>query len=225
MTRVADKKHALLLRKNGYSYSFIRSKISVSRSTLSSWLSDVPYKANVETIEKIGKARAISGEVKAKLKLQSIEKARFEAMKDIGKIHNRDLFMLGLGLYIGEGSKTDGIIRMINSNPQIICLSLKWFKEVCGLKNENFSIRLHLYPDNDKGKCITYWSTVTGIPKNQFQKTQVDMRMKKISKRGKLPFGTAHVTIRSKGNKEFGVFLSRKINAWIHESIQKAGIV
>ncbi|KKS84599.1 MAG: hypothetical protein UV60_C0018G0009 [Parcubacteria group bacterium GW2011_GWA2_43_11] len=225
MTRIDDKKHAIFLRRKGYSYSFIKEKIPVSKSTLSAWLSSVPYKANPETIQKIGKARAISGEVKAKIKMNSIEEAKHEAKKEIGKIDKRDLFMLGLGLYLGEGSKTEGIIRIINSNPDIICLSLAWFKKVCCLKNENFAIRLHLYPDNDKEKCIAYWSKITGIPSAQFQKTQIDERVKKISKRGKLPFGTAHLNIRSNGEKKFGMFLSRKINAWTDEVTHKAGLV
>src|SRR3989339_209266 len=97
------------LRKEGYSYNYISEKTGVSKSTLSGWLSGVSYMPNKTTIEKIGKARAASGYQKAKQKLESIEKAGREAKQDINKITKRDLFMAGVGIYIGEGTKTNGI--------------------------------------------------------------------------------------------------------------------
>ncbi|MFC1775571.1 hypothetical protein ACFLY0_01820 [Patescibacteria group bacterium] len=144
--------------------------------------------------------------------------ARKEAKKDIGRINNRDLFMLGLGLYIGEGAKTQSLIRMINANPDVIRLSIGWFKNVCGLSDENFSVAVHLYPDNNIKESLQYWSAVTNLPLRQFGKTQIDRREnKKMAKRGRLPHGTVHLTIKSCGNEKFGVFLSRKIQAWSDE--------
>jgi hypothetical protein len=43
---------------------------------------------------------------------------------------------------------------------------------------------------------------------------------KKLFKRGKLPYGTAHLAIKSNGEKKFGVFLARKINAWIEKVLE-----
>ena len=43
---------------------------------------------------------------------------------------------------------------------------------------------------------------------------------KKAKKAGKLPYGTAHLSLRSKGNKEHGVFLARRINGWIQEVLK-----
>lgn len=209
------------LRKDGYSYNYISSKTGVSKSTLSGWLAGVPYQPNQITIEKIGKARAASGHAKARQKLQSFESAERRAKSDIGKISKRDLFMIGIGIYIGEGTKTNDIVRVINADPKIIRFIIGWFEQVCGLVRENFRIRLHLYPDNNIENCIHFWSEISGIPVHQFQKTQIDLREnKKMSKRGKLPHGTAHLSIRSNGKKEFGVFLARRINAWIGEVLK-----
>lgn len=218
---ITVREQVFKLRKKGYSYNYILQKIKISKSTLSAWLSNVPYTPNQITIKKIGKARAASGYWKAKRKLESIKSAEEEAKKDIGQITKRDLFMLGIGIYIGEGSKTHNIIRVINANPKIIRFVVKWFEEVCGLPRENFRIRLHLYPDNDIKKCIDFWSNVSEIPISQFQKISIDQRKgKKMFKRGKLPYGTAHLSIRSNGKKEFGVFLARKINGWMEEVLK-----
>lgn len=218
MVKHIEKEKAIKLRKEGHSYNYIVDKVFVSKSTLHHWLADIPYTPNKETIARIGKARAKSGEVKSRIKRESIERARNEAKKDIGNVSKRDLFMLGLGLYIGEGSKTGEHIRIINSNPEIIKISIIWFEEICGVRKHNFSLAIHLYPDNDIEESLGYWRRITGIPRNQFGKTQVDKRVgKKMGKRGKLPHGTAHLSVRSCGNKDFGVFLSRKIDAWMKE--------
>ena len=209
------------LRKEGHSYSYISQKTGMSKSTLSGWLFGIPYIPNQTTIDRIGKARAASGQVKAKIKIESIKKAEEEAKKEIGGLTKRDLFMLGIGIYIGEGAKTFDIVRVINADPKIIKFTVRWFEEVCGLSKKNFKMRLFLYPDNNIKQSVKFWSDVSGIPIDQFQKTHIDERKdKKIFKRGKLPHGTAHLNVISNGKKEFGVFLARKINAWIGEVLK-----
>ena len=134
------RQNATVLRKSGHSYNYIAEKVGVSKSTLSYWLANIPYTPNAETIKRIGNARAQSGRVKSKQKLESILKAQEVAKKDIGTLNKRDLFMLGIGLYIGEGGKTFNIIRLINSNPMVIKAIIKWFKDVCDLTEENFTL-------------------------------------------------------------------------------------
>jgi len=46
----------------------------------------------------------------------------------------------------------------------------------------------------------------------------MDMRKnKKLSKIVKLPYGTTHLSVKSCGNKRYGVFLARKIEVWTKE--------
>lgn len=78
-------------------------------------------------------------------------------------------------------------------------------------------IRLFLYPDNNEKECIKYWSKYLQISTEQFFKPTIDKRTnKKSSNYGKLPFGTAHISVKSFGNKDFGVYLHRRILAWIN---------
>ena len=123
---------------------------------------------------------------------------------------------MGIGLYLGEGTKRNENIRIINSDPVIIKLAMAWFKEICELKNENIIPSVYLYPDNNIEKSINYWSKITKIPKQQFAKTQIDRRLNKSSKkRGRLPYGTLNLQIKSYGNQKFGRFLHRRIMGWI----------
>ena len=209
---------AFSLRKQGYSYNVIAERTGISKGTLSDWLSEIPFTPNDEVKERIGRARTASIVAQRKRKLKSLELAEVVARKDIGKISKRDLLMLGLGVYIGEGSKTGGITRIVNSDPLIIRLTLRWFREIFGVTVRNFKVRIHLYPDNDIQGTLAHWSKELSIPMEQFQTPHVDTRTgKKAFKRGKLPYGTAHVTVQGLGKPEHGVFLQRRINAWIEK--------
>jgi len=217
MTRKELKKEAISLRKRGYTYSYISKELSVSKSTLSDWLHNIPFNPNKYTIKKILKARLSSGVYKYKTKIVSLKKAELQAKKDISDFSKRDLEMLGLGIYIGEGGKTNGITRIINSDPRVIKLMIKWLKVSFGVDRKQIKIRLYIYPDNQEDECIKYWSKQTKISTTQFFKSTIDRRTdKKVSKKGKLPFGTAHISVKSFGNKNHGVFLHRLIMARIN---------
>ncbi len=101
-----------------------------------------------------------------------------------------------------------------------------WFMKVYGLSKDNFSIRIHLYPDCDIYKSKNYWSKNTGLPLDLFHPVYIDRRVnKKIRNIKKLPFGTAHVTIRSRGDRKYGVLLMRRILNSIEIVKNQAGLV
>ena len=215
MTKTHARFTAIELRKLGHSYNYIAPMVGVSKGSLSVWLADVAYTPNEETVARIGKALAASGEVKSQLKRASLQAARDEAVKDMGTLTRRDVFMLGLGLYMGEGAKSTITTCMVNANPRIITLTIRWLVEALGLRRENMRMRLHIYPDTDEDHSLNYWMQQTGIPREQFQRSVIDWRKdKKVMKAGKLPHGTAHLTVHSLGDKRFGVFLARKIAAY-----------
>src|SRR3989344_8621487 len=117
------KKQAIQLRNAGYSYGMIKEKLGISKSTLSDWLNRTPFTPNLEVIKRIGEARLKSALDKHRLKFENIAQMRAIAETDIGKLSQRDLFMLGIGLYLGEGSKSQEEIRVVNADPIIIKLA------------------------------------------------------------------------------------------------------
>jgi hypothetical protein len=212
------KQEAIELRKEGYSYNYIISKVPVAKSTLSEWFVDIPFTPNKHTIETIGNARIASGIYKHGVKVESLKKAKLQAVKDIGTLSSRDIVMLGLGLYIGEGGKTLDIVRIINSDPKVIRFALKWLQVSFGVDLKQIKVRLFLYPDSNQEESIRYWSKHLKISTDQFFKPTIDLRTnKKLSNKGKLPFGTAHISVKSFGNKKHGVHLHRVIMALINQ--------
>jgi len=207
---------ALDLRKRGWSYCVISQRLGVAKSTLSDWLRSVPYVPNQAVVRRIKGGPAKTAELKRQRVLSEIRTCKQRAHQDIGRLSRRDLWFLGLGLYIGEGSKLFEEVRIINSDPQVIRLAMRWLREVCHVPNRNFCVSIHLYPDTSSSSALSYWSKITGVPKGQFGKIQVDRRLdKSFKKRRRLPYGTAHVKVCSRGNRRFGVALHRRIIGWI----------
>lgn len=214
------------LRRQGWSYSIIAKRLDVSKSTLSSWLRYIPYKPNKSVKVRMNKGFARSAETRHMCRQRNISEMMEQGKVDIGTLSQRDLLLLGIGLYMGEGTKLYEITRFINSNPEYIACAMKWFREVCKIENQHFSVAVHLYPDSDERRAKRYWSKVTKVPLSQFERVQVDRRIAKSDKKKrKLPHGTAHITIRACGNKQLGVNLHRRIMGWIEAVIAQAGII
>lgn len=216
------KEKAIKLRAAGYSYRMIGERLDVSKSTLSNWLTNIPFEPNAEVIQKVGHARLKSALWKQKQKFESMKKAKEDAVKDIGTLSKRDLFLLGIGLYLGEGEKAFPNVRIVNSDPGIVRLAVRWLRDACGAEKENLKPSVHIYPDNDIPHVLKFWSRVTGIPVSRFGKTIIDQRKNKSAlKKRKLPYGTLHLRIVSNRVPRLGVYLHRKILAWIEKCIEQ----
>lgn len=218
--KVSVKRKAVLLRSQGYSYNLISSKLGVSKSTLHYWLADRPYRANSVVLERIIIGRDKAAKTKNRKKLLTFKEAANYARTNTGRLSFKELLMLGTGLYIGEGQKNE-TVGVINSDPRVINLAILWLTQCFGIEVRNLTLAIHLYPDNNIKRCLRFWSDTTGIPLEQFGKTQIDTRTGKANfKRGKLPQGTAHLRVRALGNRDLGVVLSRRIHALMNEVLR-----
>lgn len=212
----AIKDKAIKLRREGFSYSYISSELSIAKSTLSLWLKDVSFIPNELIVSKINDSNRKLIQAKRTDKVASLMQASDFAERSIGKLSERDLFILGIGVYIGEGSKIGNFIRIANSDPRIIKFSISWLKKSFGLGNSNFKVRIHMYPDNDEGEILKFWMKELNLKKDAFYPSSFDRRTnKKFKNKGMLPYGTAHLSVVSNGDKSFGVLLHRKILASI----------
>lgn len=217
-TKVVNKfrSEAVKLREAGYSYGMINEKLGVSKATLSDWFKDKPFKPNKEVLRRIQYGPIINGERRHNKKVEEVLHLRSLGRSEIGQMSKRDFFLLGLGLYIGEGSKAYEQIQIANSNPAVIKIMILWFKEVFNLGLENIAVTIHLYPDNDLEAVLSFWQNLTGISRKNFRKTYVDVRKNKSKfRKNKLPYGTAYIRIKSNGDPEKGVRLHRKLQGWM----------
>jgi len=210
------KPDAVRLREAGYSYAMIKDELGISLSTLSSWFKDKPFTPSPVVRKRIRTGQYSYEKQKKKQRVIEINRLKAVGIREVGVLSKRDIWMIGLGLWMGEGSKTTEQLRLANSDPQVIILWICWLKEICGFRETDIFLTLHLYNDSDEEACKNYWRKVTGIENIRFGKTQVDKRQtKQKSKHGKLPYGTVHVSTRSGGDKDKGVRLYRRFKGWI----------
>ena len=146
---------------------------------MSYWFKDKPFVPHAEVLVRMKAGPLKNGIKKHNDRVAEIKNQRELGIQEVGKLSKRELWLLGIGLYIGEGSKSAEITRVSNADPAVIKLAVAWFKEACGLTDENLSIRLHLYPDNDEQECVAYWQASTGLPLTSFKRSTIDRRTNK----------------------------------------------
>jgi len=160
------------------------------------------------------KGRMIAGEKLRKARIRETELMKEEGIKEIGKLNKRDLFIGGLGMYWSEGEthSSNEQVSFTNSDPRMILFMLKWFKEICKIPKDKFSlqIRVNEVHKNRIKEIENYWAKLTKIPSGQFTKTiLIKAKSKKNYPNPEVYFGTLRILIHQSAR------LRRKISGWI----------
>lgn len=176
--RLEDKQKAIELRIQGKSYGQIRSIIpNLSKSTLSGWIKNIKLTPQQEgrlkkNIKKITyNARVKSAWTKKENKKKKIERIFQLCNKEFSGLSKNVLFLLGIVLYWAEGNKKTPMFQFTNSDPHAVRLMLNWLTGIAKIPKEKIKIRLYIHKVYSHENCERYWSGVTKIPVNKFQKT------------------------------------------------------
>jgi transcriptional regulator with XRE-family HTH domain len=179
--KLEEKELAIKLRKKGLSYSEILGKVPVSKDTISRWCRDVIL--NPEQLERLQKrkilgserGRFIGAKKQQQMRIQRTKKLMRQGISDVGKLSERDRFMAGVGLYMGDGYKSDKSVGFSNSNPKLIKFMMLWFRDFCKVPETKFRGQIWIHENLSEYKARQYWSKKTGIPLKQFQKSYIAM--------------------------------------------------
>lgn len=198
--KVVEKEGARALRRQGKSINEITNILKVSKASVSLWVREViltPEQKNllskngrsVASIEK----RRINRIANTKRKTDLITEM---AKKEINIISQNNLKMIGIALYLGEGGKTKrGIARITNSDPAVIKIVMRFFREICLVPEHKFRGHIHTFSKANVKNAEEYWSEVSGIPTRQFYKTYIKPSRAGKNKRNTLPYGTFDVSV------------------------------
>ena len=197
MARILDRRVAIKLRQQGKSWTYIKNCLSLNRGTLSRWIKDVELtqiqRQNILEDSKIRRIENYITTVKARRKRIEEDAYRTE-FKNLGKIKDRDLFIAGLFLYLGEGSKSNRhLICISNSNPEIIKFAKFWLTKILLVPENKFRLQLHLYQDMDIKKEIDFWSKSLCIPRNQIIKPYIKKTSSKVIDHPTFGHGTCNI--------------------------------
>jgi hypothetical protein len=205
MAKFRLRLQAIDLRKNGESVRVISKKLNVSKSTASLWTRHIIL--SVQQEENLKKRVLIGGElgrvkgslVQKEARLQRIKKCDEEAIKNLKTLSIRELDILGTGLYWAEGSKLNRQVKLCNSDPKMIKLFLKWLKEVYQISVSELYCQVGINEAHRNRESVvkTYWSKLTQIPLERFNKTSFKKYpLKKVYENFDDHYGTLSVNVK-----------------------------
>lgn len=210
MTKPLIHEKALTLRKNGYSIGTIAKKLSVSKSTVSGWCRDIALsEKQILLIAERSKHHAtanllLASEKQRKERQRNTEKMEKMGKREIGKLSLRDIQLIGLGLYWGEGYKKGSQeLGFTNSDPAMINFYIEWLEKIYEISKKDLILRVSINNQHSDRtiEVVNYWSTVTNVPCSQFTKTSLlHIHSKKIYKNITTHFGTLRVKVRKGTN-------------------------
>jgi len=198
--KTLEKNTARILRKKGMSMNEIIQKTGYSKSSVSDWTKDIILtKRQRERLSLKGRSmKSVERRRESRLLNESKKRQVYtdEAKNDFSDLSERDLKIIGSMIYWGEGGKTSrNVARISNSDPIIIKVIMRYFREICGVPNSKFRASVHTFTHANIEKTISHWVKVSGIPREHFYKPYIKPSSASLDKRKTLPFGTMDIYV------------------------------
>lgn len=207
------------LRRLGLSYTEIQQIVPVHRTTLSDWCRDLELTAEqqrrLQSIRPAKWVRLELGLQRRRRNLDRIARLQQVAATEVSVLAGSPLWLAGVMLYWAEGSKTKSLC-VANSDPSLIRVMMRWFREELDLSDDRFTPRLHLHTGQNEEQTKLFWSDVTGVPINQFGKT-FWKREGTGHRKHVLYHGTIQIVVRRSSD------LLHRVMAWIDACYHPGG--
>jgi hypothetical protein len=133
---------------------------------VSLWVRDVEFARRPP----VARGRRRAPNALQRRKQAEIDRLLEEGRARIGRLSEREFLVAGVALYAGEGSKGDGSVRFVNSDPRMVALFCTWLRRFYEIDESRLRLSLYLHQGLDLSAAIAYWSALTGIPESQFRK-------------------------------------------------------
>ncbi|MEW2438692.1 hypothetical protein AB0952_31845 [Streptomyces caniferus] len=168
------RERARTLRKEGRTYDEIQVELGCSKSSISLWVRDLP-KPPPRTPEEASAIARRGWEATLKRRDEERRRTKADATQEIGALTDRELFLIGVGLYWSEGSKSKPYRRsertiFINSDPDMIRFYLAWLR-LLGVSSERLRFYVHIHESADAEAAEHFWADLAGADPSAFGKT------------------------------------------------------
>ena len=152
--------------------------------------------------------RNIGAQINRQKRLDVISGYQQAGKEKIGKLSNKELLLLGIGLYWGEGVKSrSGMAAIVNSDPTLILVAKKWFESCLGVVSHDFKPYIYISTHHHKRKdmILQFWSTELDIPLDHFKISLLKNRPKKIYENHDTYFGVLHLRVQKSSDLKYEI--------------------
>ncbi len=178
MIHLTLKHKVIKLRKQGKTYSEIQRTVGpLPKSTLSNWLKPINLTKiqKIRILKKISNA-AILGRQKGGWKnhqkrLERIARIQAMAVKEFPLFSKKPIFLVGLVLYLAEGTRKTERFQFMNSDPYLVKIMIKWLCLFGKTTKKDIKARLYTHKHCVSQKHEKFWSRFLDIATSQFLKT------------------------------------------------------
>ncbi|MFD7868425.1 hypothetical protein [Streptomyces sp. NPDC059783] len=156
------------LRLEGKTYDQIQMELGCSKSSISLWVRDLPKPERRRTHEEASAIARRGWESTLQRRGAERQETQRRATVEIGAMNQRELFLLGVGLYWAEGTKAkphrrQERVTFINSDPDMIRTFLAWLR-LLNVQPAQIRFHVHIHESADVPGAEQYWREVVGRP-------------------------------------------------------------
>lgn len=219
-SKTLERQKAISLRKKGFTYTEILRQVPVAKSTLSRWLIsvDIAKKQKQRLTKKRQEAVKRGNQAWKSIRIKKTKAIKDSAFLEIGKISERELWLLGIALYWGEGTKEKegGKSKMVifsNSDPKMLKIYEMWLEKSLKLDNKRIVYDLFIH-QNHKARLdsvIKYWSSQLNLHREDFDHIYFKRHNIKTNrmKTDNKYFGLVRIVVTRSTD------LNRRISGWV----------
>jgi hypothetical protein len=181
------RERARELRLQGWTYDRIQAELGCSKSSVSLWVRDLPKPEPRYTPEE---QRALMNEGLAHLRAardREREETKRRAVAAVGRLSDRELFLVGVGLYWAEGAKDKPynrreLVLFVNSDPGMISVFLAWL-DLLGVERDRRRFRVMIHESADVAAAERYWAGLVGVDAASFSRTTLKKHNPKTARK------------------------------------------
>ncbi len=197
------RQEARFLREQGYSYTEIKLKLNVSKSSISYWVRDI----RLTEFQKNNILNRTKDKCSRNIEKLAIDRAdRYLKIRESYQNEGRKLvkncnkkFIAGIMLYWAEGWKNRSCLNLANSDPELVKLFLNFVRENFKPKEEKIKLKIRWFSDNGLSfdEIKKFWLDKLCLTESSLNKCEMDIHGKtnKSKQIGKLPYGIAILVI------------------------------
>ena len=199
--KTEERRKARDLRARGWSIKEIERHLGVSRSSVSRWVRGVELEPEMRQalVAKVRPGPLIAAERKA---------ARARSVRLGYQVEGRRLarersaeYAAGCALYWAEGSRERNVVKLTNSDPEMLAYFADFLRTQFGVSSADIVIRCNLFADHlqRQEEIEDVWLKRLGLARSSLRASTINTYSKYSKKKrtNKLPYGTCALLVYS----------------------------